>query len=309
MNIQLEEVKEKNKILIPAFTFDVKITGIYTDIKRTQLLMEQLKPIGYVHRVNEGHHAFLTVEETFRFYMDLGNCPISLEDMLQLFGLQHKRKEKVKKLTESAKNCLSFLRPFLYSKDLLIIEEPFDRLDEEARQTIVQLLNQMAAEQRNILLLSSNLEELLFITEDIYRIDHSEFHKIDFEGELTTQTSVEEEEPIIKIEKIQTKHNDKIILFNPPEIDYIESIDGTVYVNVAGTGYSCALTLQELEKRLRAYGFYRCHRSYIVNLQKVREIITWTKNSYSLKLNVQENTVVPLSRTKLSEMKELIGIS
>ena len=80
-------------------------------------------------------------------------------------------------------------------------------------------------------------------------------------------------------------------------------------MNVAGTSYSCALTLQELEKRLRAYGFYRCHRSYIVNLQKVREIITWTKNSYSLKLNVGEGTVVPLSRSKLSELKELIGIA
>lgn len=307
MDIQLEEVKEKNKIMIPAFTFDVKITGIYTDIKRTQLLMEQLKPIGYVHRVNEGHHSFLNVEETFRFYMDLGNCSISLEDMLELFGLQHERKVKVKKLTESAKNCLSFLRPFLYTKDLLIIEEPFDRLDEEARQTIVQLIEQMAAEQKNILLLSSNLEELLFVTEDIYRIDSSEFHKMDLGEEVITPTSVEE--PIIKIEKIQTKHNDKTILFNPPEIDYIESIDGTVYVNVAGTGYSCALTLQELEKRLHVYGFYRCHRSYIVNLQKVREIITWTKNSYSLKLSVQEGAVIPLSRTKLTELKELVGIS
>jgi len=116
------------------------------------------------------------------------------------------------------------------------------------------------------------------------------------------------EEPIIKIEKIQTKHQDKTILFNPPEIDYIESVEGTVYVNVAGTSYSCALTLQELEKRLRPYGFYRCHRSYIVNLQKVREIITWTKNSYSLKLNVQEGIVIPLSRAKLTELKELIGI-
>ncbi|MDR0435024.1 MAG: LytTR family transcriptional regulator DNA-binding domain-containing protein [Gracilibacteraceae bacterium] len=36
---------------------------------------------------------------------------------------------------------------------------------------------------------------------------------------------------------------------------------------------------------MKPYGFFRCHRSYIVNLQKVREIITWTRNSYGLILD------------------------
>lgn len=58
------------------------------------------------------------------------------------------------------------------------------------------------------------------------------------------------------------------------------------------------MTLQQLEGRLKPYGFYRCHRSYIVNLQKVREIIIWSKNSYSLKLIGDENTIIPLSRMK-----------
>lgn len=307
MIIQLEEVIEHGKLIIPSAALDISITAVYTDLKRTQLLIKQLKHVGYVHQLNEGHHSFLNVEETFQFYKDLGDYLLTTEELLQLFGLQNERKTKVKKLTESAKNLIAFLRPFLYTKDFLIIEEPFDRLEEEARQTIVQILHKLAAEQNRILLLSGNLEELLLLTADIYRIDHSGIHKMDFHEEVTEPTSIEA--PIIKIEKIQTKHNDKTILFNPPEIDYIESIDGIVYVNVAGTGYSCSLTLQELEKRLRAYGFYRCHRSYIVNLQKVREIITWTKNSYSLKLNIQEGVVIPLSRTQLSELKELIGIS
>ncbi len=305
MEIQLAEVKERDKIVIPAFAIDVGITGIYTDIKRTQILKEQLKSTGYLHHDNEGHYSLLNVEETFRFYMDLCNHPTPLEELLQLFGLHSERKTRVKNLSESTKNQLSFLRPFLYTKDLLIIEEPFDRLDDESRQIIVGLIKKMADEHKKILLLSHNLEELLLVTEDIYRIDHSGFHKLDFNEEEKTVIS---DEPIIKIEKIQTRHQDKTILFNPPEIDYIESIEGSVYVNVAGRGYSCTLTLQELEKRLRPYGFYRCHRSYIVNLQKVREIITWTKNSYSLKLNVDAGVVVPLSRTKLTELKELIGV-
>ena len=49
--------------------------------------------------------------------------------------------------------------------------------------------------------------------------------------------------------------------------------------------FVCALTLSELEVRLTGFGFFRCHRSYLVNLQRVREVITWTRNSFSLILD------------------------
>ncbi|MFD1908968.1 LytTR family DNA-binding domain-containing protein [Paenibacillus rhizoplanae] len=62
-----------------------------------------------------------------------------------------------------------------------------------------------------------------------------------------------------------------MVLFNPPEIDFIESIEGSILVHVGGENYSCGLTLTELEQRLLNFGFYRCHRSYIVNLQKKLE--------------------------------------
>ncbi|OUZ40999.1 hypothetical protein CBM15_03495 [Solibacillus kalamii] len=53
---------------------------------------------------------------------------------------------------------------------------------------------------------------------------------------------------------------------------------------------------------------FHYHRSSIVNLQKVREIITWTRNSYSLSLQSTNKSEGPLSRTKLSELKETVGI-
>jgi ABC-2 type transport system ATP-binding protein len=112
----------------------------------------------------------------------------------------------------------------------------------------------------------------------------------------------------ITIQKISTRRNDKVILFNPPEIDFIESVEGSIIVHVGGESYDCAMTLTELEQRLLNFGFYRCHRSYIVNLQKVREIITWTKNSYSLRLSTGKDAVVPLSRSKLQELKVLLNI-
>ncbi|KIL51568.1 hypothetical protein KP77_10800 [Jeotgalibacillus alimentarius] len=307
MNIQINEVKEGSHTVVPSFSFEAGLTGVYADIKRTQVIMHQMKHKSYLHCTNEGLAPRLTVEETFRYHRDLSGYQVPLQEMIASFGLQHVQKTKVKDLSESHRNCLSFLPTFLYSGDMLLIEEPFDRLDEEGRQVMIQLIRKLADKQKTILLLGYNLEELLFVTEDIYRIDQSGFHKMDFNSEPAA--AAEQEQPVIKIEKIQTKHEGKTILFNPPEIDYVESVDGTAQVNVAGKGYNCTLTLQELEKQLRPYGFYRCHRSYIVNLQKVREIITWTKNSYSLKLNDRESSVIPLSRAKLAELKELLGVS
>ena len=306
MVIQLEEVVIEGKRMLPECTIEGKPAGIYTDIQKMQLIMKQLEKQGYVHQAMDGQYKRLKVEEAFRFYMGMAGCKQPIDELLPLFGLEKKRKVKVEDLTPSEQSQLAFLRAYLYANELLVVEEPFYRLDEKARVVIAQLIRQLGEQGKTILLLSNNIEDLLISTNEVFRIDQSGFYKMDF-GEEEPVTSPEE--PVIRIEKIQTRKNDKTILFNPPEIDYIESVEGEVMVNVAGESYHCSLTLQELEKRLRAYGFYRCHRSYIVNLQKVREIITWTKNSYSLKLNVGEGMVVPLSRTKLSELKELLGIA
>ena len=306
MVVQLEEVVVEGKRMLPDCTIEGQLAGIYTDIQKVQLIMKQLEKQGYVHHAMDGQYKRLKVEEAFRFYMGMADCKQPVDELLPLFGLEKKRKVKVEDLTLSEQSQLAFLRAYLYANELLVVEEPFYRLDEKARVVIAQLIRQLEEQGKTILLLSNNIEDLLISTNEVFRIDQSGFYKMDFGEEQPVSTP---EEPVIRIEKIQTRKNDKTILFNPPEIDYIESVEGEVMVNVAGASYHCSLTLQELEKRLRAYGFYRCHRSYIVNLQKVREIITWTKNSYSLKLNVGEGMVVPLSRTKLSELKELLGIA
>ncbi len=306
MVIQLKEVVVEGKRMLPDCTIEGQLAGIYTDIQKMQLIMKQLEKQGYVHHAMDGQYKRLKVEEAFRFYMGMAGCKQPVDELLLLFGLEKKRKVRVEDLTSSEQNQLAFLRAYLYANELLVVEEPFYRLDEKARGVIDQLIRQLGEQGKTVLLLSNNIEDLLISTNEVFRIDQSGFYKMDF-GEEEPVSSPEE--PVIRIEKIQTRKNDKTILFNPPEIDYIESVEGEVMVNVAGESYHCSLTLQELEKRLRAYGFYRCHRSYIVNLQKVREIITWTKNSYSLKLNVGEGMVVPLSRTKLSELKELLGIA
>ena len=80
------------------------------------------------------------------------------------------------------------------------------------------------------------------------------------------------------------------------------------HLHIKGEGFPTTFTLNELEERLQHFGFFRCHRSYIVNLQKVREVITWTRNSYSLILDDEKKSNIPLSKTKMAELKGMLGL-
>ncbi|MCE5169139.1 LytTR family transcriptional regulator DNA-binding domain-containing protein [Paenibacillus profundus] len=115
--------------------------------------------------------------------------------------------------------------------------------------------------------------------------------------------------PQLSFDKIPARVEDKIVLIDPLEMNFIESQDGTSQLHVHSGMYPCSMTLTELEKKLKPFGFFRCHRSYLVNLQRVREVIIWSRNSYSLVLDDEKKSTVPLSKNKYEEMKTIMGIS
>ena len=310
LQLQIEEVNEVGEVILPAMqlNFEQPVIAIYTDVTKLNVLKDQLnknKTI-YVHTQQAGHYEKLTVLETFRFYNNLYNGKQSVQLLMKEFGLDHRQKTRVSELSISEREVLSFIRPYLDEKQMVVFVEPFQNLQQVERKVLLHLIVQMQQIHKKVLLLSNNLEDLLMVGSEVFRLDLAGLHSLDVNDEKQEIEPIETTQ--IKIEKIPTKKNDKIILFNPPEIDYIESVDGEVLVYVAGEGYPCTWTLNDLEKRLMHFGFFRCHRSYIVNLQKVREIISWTRNSYSLSLQGTNKSEVPLSRNKLAELKEIVGI-
>jgi len=126
--------------------------------------------------------------------------------------------------------------------------------------------------------------------------------------EVEEQAKMIDSPIVADIFKVPAKLDDKMILFDPTEIDYIESQDGKSMIVIEKESFIMDATLTEVEKKLEMYGFYRCHRSYIVNLQKVREIITWSKNTYSLRLNNKSKSTIPLSRTKVQKIQSIFNV-
>lgn len=67
------------------------------------------------------------------------------------------------------------------------------------------------------------------------------------------------------------------MFLDPSDIDYIESRDGKVQIHVNNETYEHDATLQSMEALILPYGFYRCHRSYIINLQKLKKLFLGPK--------------------------------
>lgn len=257
----------------------------------------------------------LSIEENLTFYKRIYNSSEPVSNFIKQVRLESKRKVKVNLLTHSEKKRVQFACLLIQNPNIYILEEADQNLDIESKQIFLSLLHQLRNLEKSVLILTGNMESAIHAADEIYRLDEKGLHSIQMGTELNNERETSDEElkainlvQPVRFEKIPTKVNEKIVLFDPPEIDYVESNNGHTLLHIKGESFPTVFTLNELEERLLPFGFFRCHRSYIVNLQKVREVITWTRNSFSLILDDREKSAVPLSKSRMVDLKEMLGL-
>jgi two-component system, LytTR family, response regulator len=107
--------------------------------------------------------------------------------------------------------------------------------------------------------------------------------------------------------KITLWKNDKLFVLNSNDICYCEANEHEVFIFTKDEQYKVSSSISCLYKKLPQDKFFRSHRSYIVNMDKITEIIPWFNNTYMLKLQGINNEI-PVSRQNISIFKQLIGI-
>lgn len=107
--------------------------------------------------------------------------------------------------------------------------------------------------------------------------------------------------------KINLWKNEKIIVVDLNDIYYCLAKERVTYVFTKDEEYSVGVSITEFYNSLPKDRFFRCHRSYIVNITKIREIIPWFNNTYNLRLQGID-CEVPVSRSNLKEFKQLMNI-
>lgn len=107
--------------------------------------------------------------------------------------------------------------------------------------------------------------------------------------------------------KINLWKNEKIIVVDINDIYYCVAQERITYVFTKNEKYSVNLCISDFYEKLPNDIFFKCHRSYIVNINKIKEIIPWFNNTYNLKLQ-DIDYEVPVSRSNVKVFKQLMNI-
>jgi DNA-binding LytR/AlgR family response regulator len=112
--------------------------------------------------------------------------------------------------------------------------------------------------------------------------------------------------------KILIKSAGRLFLVDQKDICYASIEDGVISVFTAGPngieGQSNCRTLEELLDSLDPNLFWRAHRSYLVNINRIREVVPWFKSSYQLRMDDKKQTEIPVSRAQTKRLRELFGL-
>jgi DNA-binding LytR/AlgR family response regulator len=103
----------------------------------------------------------------------------------------------------------------------------------------------------------------------------------------------------------------RFLLLDSGEIFYIEGAGDDVLLRTARKRrYRGVRRLSEWEKRLRAAGFLRVHRSYVVNLDRIRELRLrpGDRNDWEIKLDPPVNVVLPVGREYVAALRKVLGV-
>jgi two-component system, LytTR family, response regulator LytT len=112
--------------------------------------------------------------------------------------------------------------------------------------------------------------------------------------------------------KILLKAVGRLFLVNQKDICFASIEDGIITVVTSGVngmeGQSNCRTLEELLDSLDPDLFWRAHRSYLVNINRIKEVVPWFKSSYQLRMDDKKQTEIPVSRAQTKRLRELFGL-
>jgi len=101
--------------------------------------------------------------------------------------------------------------------------------------------------------------------------------------------------------------DERIIVTDINNIYYAAAHEKVTKVYTRREEFTMPMNISELCTRLPEEHFFRCHRSYCVNLSKIREIVPWFNNTYILRLS-DLDFEVPVSRSKVKEFRNLMRL-
>ena len=218
--------------------------------------------------------------------------------ILSVIGLADQANTKISDLGGGLVRRLAMGRTILSDPEVLLLFEPFNRCDTTTISVMRKIIAQQADDGKTLLIFTTDPSQLLSIADAVYTLNRGRI--------VVAQHPKDEGQTSIAL-KVPARIDDKVVLYNPADILYADASEGRAFLVTSEGRLPTQFTLTELEARLAPSGFFRAHRSYLVNLQHVREVIPYTRNSHSLRLDDDAHTEIPLSKSAAGELREILG--
>nr|WP_307774378.1 LytTR family DNA-binding domain-containing protein [uncultured Cetobacterium sp.] len=140
---------------------------------------------------------------------------------------------------------------------------------------------------------------------------YSEDRIINVLNNLSNSLSSKKQEPTIKenfsTKKITVHSEDKMFVISIDDILYIEADEKETHVFTENNMFLSKLKMTQFENILPEDIFFRSHRSYFVNIDKIVEVEPWFNGTYIIKVEGKEFKI-PVSRNKVKDLKEILLI-
>jgi two-component system, LytTR family, response regulator LytT len=120
---------------------------------------------------------------------------------------------------------------------------------------------------------------------------------------------LESQKPGQKSSKVMIRSAGRLMLVDQKDICFASIEDGVISVFTSQMeGQSNCRTLEELLDGLDPNQFWRAHRGFVVNINRIKEVVPWFKSSYQLRMDDKKQTEVPVSRAQTKRLRELFGL-
>ena len=110
-------------------------------------------------------------------------------------------------------------------------------------------------------------------------------------------------------QKLLLRSAGRLILIDQKDVCFATIEEGIITVATSTMeGHSNCRTLEELQESLDPNLFWRAHRSHVVNINRIKEVLPWFKSSYQLRMDDRKHTELPVSRAQTKRLRELFGL-
>jgi ABC-2 type transport system ATP-binding protein len=220
------------------------------------------------------------------------------DEVLAQVGLVDQAGTPAKKLSSSLARRLAFGRAILHKPSILLLCQPYAGCDSSTAALLSRLIKEMLERRTTVMIFAGEGIGLASLCKAIYAL----------EGGRLNRTGLPQEGQTLGLPfKVPARLEGKVALVDLPDILYASAEEGQTTLHTTNGPVPSHLTLSELEERLAHNGFFRAHRAYLVNLQRVKSIIPYTRDSFTVVLDDPKKSEIPLSKSAARELKELLG--